>query len=61
MSNKKKLLKVAITVVALVVPFGLVSVGGYYAYKKYKEKKTDKSKDDSELINNKKDDTKLEK
>ena len=53
MANKSKLLKIAITVIAVAVPFGLVSIGGYYAYKKYKEnKEKNLAKEEAELIDN---------
>lgn len=55
MSNKSKILKVAITIVAVAVPFGLVSIGGYYAYKKYKENKESKKlEEENKLIEDKK-------
>tara|TARA_R110000868_G_scaffold272194_1_gene531463 strand:+ start:223 stop:399 length:177 start_codon:yes stop_codon:yes gene_type:complete len=53
MANKSKLLKIAITVIAVAVPFGLVSIGGYYAYKKYKEsKEKNLAKEDAKIIVN---------
>jgi hypothetical protein len=42
MLNKSKILKATLAIIAIAVPFGLVSVGGYYAYKRYKNNKEDK-------------------
>lgn len=39
MLNKSKILKATLAIIAIAVPFGLVSVGGYYAYKRYKNKR----------------------
>ena len=39
MLNKSKILKATLAIIAIAVPFGLVSVGGYYAYKNNKEDK----------------------
>lgn len=40
--NKKKLLEIAINTAVFVIPFGLVAIGGYYGYKKYRKNKDDK-------------------
>lgn len=41
--DKKKILKATITTVVALLPFGLISIGGYIAVKKYIEsKKKDK-------------------
>ena len=42
MLNKSKILKATFAIIVIAVPFGLISVGGYYAYKRYKDKKEDK-------------------
>ena len=42
MLNKSKIFKATLAIIAIVVPFGLISVGSYYAYKRYKDKKEDK-------------------
>ena len=42
MFNKSKILKATLGIIAIAIPFGLISVGGYYAYKMYKNKKEDK-------------------
>ncbi len=47
MLNKSKILKATFAIIAIAVPFGLISVGGYYAYKRYKDKK-DKKEDKEE-------------
>ena len=51
--KKEKIVKVVLTVLAIAVPFGLISVGGYYGYKKYKEKKDKNKEEDAKLIENK--------
>ena len=33
--DKKKILKATITTVVALLPFGLISIGGYYAINKY--------------------------
>ena len=35
--DKKKLVKVGLTMMAIIVPFGLTAVAGYYGFKKWKE------------------------
>jgi len=40
--DKQKLIKTAIAIATIVVPFGLTAVGGYYAFKYYKKKKSEK-------------------
>ena len=53
MQNKSKFIKVALAIAAVAVPFGIISIGGYYAYKKYKENKENNlAKEDAELIDN---------
>ena len=41
--NKQKWVKIGLVVVAAVVPFGLVTVGGYYGYKEYRKRKKQKA------------------
>ena len=36
--DKNKVLKITLTIVAVVVPFGLIGVGSYYGYKAYKKR-----------------------
>ena len=55
--NKEKVIKVAIVIVSVAVPFGLVTVGGYYGYKRYKENKAKKLAEQKLLEN----DTQLKK
>tara|TARA_B100001094_G_C17948731_1_gene679377 strand:+ start:157 stop:303 length:147 start_codon:yes stop_codon:yes gene_type:complete len=43
--DKKKVLKTALTVVAVIVPFGLIGIGSYYGYKAYKKKQAEKDKE----------------
>ena len=40
--DKKKVIKTTLTIIAIVVPFGLVGVGSYYGFKKYKKLKQQK-------------------
>ena len=37
--DKKKVLETTLTIVAIVVPFGLIGIGSYYGYKAYKKRK----------------------
>ena len=46
--NKAKLIKTATTLAVAVLPFGLVAVGGYYGYKHWKKKKTEKDKENGQ-------------
>lgn len=55
--TKERIVKVAMAVVSIAVPFGLISIGGYYGYKKYKENKAKKLAKQKLLEN----DTQLEK
>ena len=43
--DKKRLIKNTVTIIAIVLPFGLLGVGGYYGYKAYKKKKEEKEKE----------------
>ncbi len=47
--DKKKLIKNAVKIIAVVLPFGLLGVGGYYGYKAYKKKKEEKEKQDKNV------------
>jgi len=42
--DKKKILKSTITTVVALLPFGLISIGGYYAINKYIKLKKQKKK-----------------
>ncbi len=46
--DKKKVLKTTLTIVAVVVPFGLIGIGSYYGDKAYKKKKAEKDKKDKD-------------
>jgi uncharacterized membrane protein len=39
--DKRKVLKTTLTIVAIVVPFGLIGIGSYYGYKAYKKRKSE--------------------
>jgi hypothetical protein len=40
--DKKKIIKTVITAVVIALPLGLVAVGSYYGYKKYRKEKEKK-------------------
>tara|TARA_R110000822_G_scaffold46670_3_gene124185 strand:- start:5607 stop:5756 length:150 start_codon:yes stop_codon:yes gene_type:complete len=40
--DRRKIIKTTLTIVGLLVPFGLIGVGSYYGYQSYKKRKKEK-------------------
>jgi len=46
--DKKKWIDVGLTVAAVIIPFGLITLGGYYGYRAYRKRKEEKEKADKQ-------------